>query len=148
MSPVGPKLPRTPRRCGVPRASPSRAASPLPHIGVCLSLCRARPPRRPPASPCFPPRFVFRPRVAGPRGTLKMLVDGAGAVKLTKDGNVLLHEMQIQHPTAIMIARTATAQDDVTVSRERSLAFRPFLYQWVQQHTAGAELRATAVGAQ
>ena len=53
--------------------------------------------------------------VAGPRGTLKMLVDGAGQVKLTKDGNVLLHEMQIQHPTAIMIARTATAQDDVTV---------------------------------
>jgi T-complex protein 1 subunit zeta len=35
-------------------------------------------------------------------------------IKLTKDGNVLLHEMQIQHPTAIMIARTATAQDDVT----------------------------------
>lgn len=52
---------------------------------------------------------------AGPRGTLKMLVDGASNVKLTKDGNVLLHEMQIQHPTAIMIARSATAQDDVTV---------------------------------
>ncbi|CAE7875507.1 CCT6B, partial [Symbiodinium sp. KB8] len=50
----------------------------------------------------------------GPRGTLKMLVDGAGAVKLTKDGSVLLHQMQIQHPTAIMIARTATAQDDET----------------------------------
>lgn len=50
----------------------------------------------------------------GPRGTLKMLVDGAANVKLTKDGNVLLHDMQIQHPTAIMIARTATAQDDVT----------------------------------
>ena len=48
----------------------------------------------------------------GPRGTLKMLVDGSGQVKLTKDGGVLLHEMQIQHPTAIMIARTATAQDD------------------------------------
>jgi T-complex protein 1 subunit zeta len=31
---------------------------------------------------------------------------------LTKDGNVLLHEMQIQHPTATMIARAATAQDD------------------------------------
>jgi T-complex protein 1 subunit zeta len=43
-----------------------------------------------------------------------MLVDGTGNVKLTKDGNVLLHEMQIQHPTAIMIARSATAQDDVT----------------------------------
>lgn len=50
----------------------------------------------------------------GPRGTLKMLVGGAGQIKLTKDGNVLLHEMQIQHPTAVMIARTATAQDDVT----------------------------------
>ena len=44
-----------------------------------------------------------------------MLVGGAGDVKLTKDGNVLLHEMQIQHPTAVMIARSATAQDDVTV---------------------------------
>ena len=50
----------------------------------------------------------------GPRGTLKMLVGGAGQLKLTKDGNVLLHEMQIQHPTACMVARTATAQDDVT----------------------------------
>jgi T-complex protein 1 subunit zeta len=26
---------------------------------------------------------------------------------------VLLHEMQIQHPTALMIARAATAQDDI-----------------------------------
>ena len=52
----------------------------------------------------------------GPRGTLKMLVGGAGQIKLTKDGNVLLHEMQIQHPTAALIARAATAQDDVTVS--------------------------------
>merc|ERR1712238_183056 len=52
--------------------------------------------------------------MGGPRGTLKMLVGGAGQIKLTKDGNVLLHEMQIQHPTASMIARTATAQDDIT----------------------------------
>ena len=62
-----------------------------------------------------------------------MLVDGAGAIKLTKDGNVLLREMQIQNPTAVraylhttmmtrrndqevkvMIARAATAQDDIT----------------------------------
>lgn len=50
----------------------------------------------------------------GPRGTLKMLVGGAGQIKITKDGRVLLHEMQIQHPTACMIARTATAQDDAT----------------------------------
>jgi len=46
----------------------------------------------------------------GPKGTLKMLVSGAGDIKLTKDGNTLLHEMQIQHPTAMMIARIATAQ--------------------------------------
>eukprot|EP00486_Rosalina_sp_Unknown_P000347 CAMPEP_0201567036 /NCGR_PEP_ID=MMETSP0190_2-20130828/7291_1 /ASSEMBLY_ACC=CAM_ASM_000263 /TAXON_ID=37353 /ORGANISM="Rosalina sp." /LENGTH=566 /DNA_ID=CAMNT_0047986533 /DNA_START=100 /DNA_END=1803 /DNA_ORIENTATION=+ len=50
----------------------------------------------------------------GPNGTLKMLVGGAGQIKLTKDGNVLLKEMQIQHPTASLIARTAVAQDDVT----------------------------------
>lgn len=43
-----------------------------------------------------------------------MLVGGAGQIKLTKDGGVLLHEMQIQHPTAALIARTATAQDDMT----------------------------------
>ncbi|VDM96980.1 unnamed protein product [Thelazia callipaeda] len=50
----------------------------------------------------------------GPKGTMKMLVSGSGEIKLTKDGNVLLHEMQIQHPTAAMIARATTAQDDVT----------------------------------
>jgi len=48
----------------------------------------------------------------GPRGTLKMLVGGAGQIKITKDGSVLLHEMQIQHPTPMMIARAATAMDD------------------------------------
>lgn len=51
----------------------------------------------------------------GPKGTLKMLVNSSGQIKLTKDGHVLLHEMQIQHPTASLIARTATAQDDITV---------------------------------
>jgi len=49
----------------------------------------------------------------GPKGTIKMLVGGAGQVKLTKDGAVLLNEMQIQHPTAAMIGRAATAQDDM-----------------------------------
>ena len=48
----------------------------------------------------------------GPKGTEKMLVGGAGQVKITKDGSVLLHEMTIIHPTAQMIARAATAQDD------------------------------------
>lgn len=41
-----------------------------------------------------------------------MLVDGAGQIKMTKDGKVLLSEMQIQNPTAAMIARTAVAKDD------------------------------------
>merc|ERR1719369_2564807 len=45
---------------------------------------------------------------------MKMLVGGAGDIKITKDGNVLLHEMQIQHPTASLIARASTSQDDVT----------------------------------
>ncbi|ODQ56382.1 T-complex protein 1 zeta subunit [Saitoella complicata NRRL Y-17804] len=50
----------------------------------------------------------------GPKGTIKMLVSGAGDIKLTKDGKVLLTEMQIQNPTAAMIARAATAQDEIT----------------------------------
>eukprot|EP01013_Petalomonas_cantuscygni_P007737 TRINITY_DN2007_c0_g1_i2.p1 TRINITY_DN2007_c0_g1~~TRINITY_DN2007_c0_g1_i2.p1 ORF type:complete len:552 (-),score=170.23 TRINITY_DN2007_c0_g1_i2:304-1959(-) len=50
----------------------------------------------------------------GPKGSVKMLVSGAGQIKLTKDGQVLLSEMAIQHPTAMMIARAATAQDDIT----------------------------------
>jgi len=50
----------------------------------------------------------------GPKGTMKMLVGGAGDIKITKDGNILLHEMQIQHPTASLIARASTAQDDIT----------------------------------
>lgn len=50
----------------------------------------------------------------GPRGTMKMLVSGAGLVKITKDGNTLLGEMQIMHPTATLIARAATATDDTT----------------------------------
>ncbi|KFU86351.1 T-complex protein 1 subunit zeta, partial [Chaetura pelagica] len=44
----------------------------------------------------------------------RRLVSGAGDIKLTKDGNVLLQEMQIQHPTASLIAKVATAQDDIT----------------------------------
>ncbi|KAI8925700.1 chaperonin Cpn60/TCP-1 family [Entophlyctis helioformis] len=50
----------------------------------------------------------------GPKGTIKMLVDGSGGTKLTKDGKVLLCEMQIQNPTATMVARAATAQDEIT----------------------------------
>jgi len=49
----------------------------------------------------------------GPKGTLKMLVSGSGDIKLTKDGCVLLGEMQFQHPIAQMIARAVTAQDEM-----------------------------------
>jgi T-complex protein 1 subunit zeta len=44
---------------------------------------------------------------------LKLLVGGAGQLTLTKDGLTLLKDMQIQHPTAALIARTATAVDDI-----------------------------------
>lgn len=50
----------------------------------------------------------------GPKGTMKMLVSGAEDIKLTKDSNVLLHEMLIQHPTASLIAKVSTAHDDIT----------------------------------
>ena len=52
----------------------------------------------------------------GPKGTMKMLVSGAGDIKITKDGNILLHEMQIQHPTASLIARASTAQVSINIS--------------------------------
>ncbi|KFD58510.1 hypothetical protein M514_00736 [Trichuris suis] len=50
----------------------------------------------------------------GPKGTMKMLISGSGGIKLTKDGNVLLNEMQITHPTATLIAKASTAQNDIT----------------------------------
>ena len=45
---------------------------------------------------------------------LPLLHGTKSGLKLTKDGNVLLKEMQIQNPTAIMIARSAVAQDDIS----------------------------------
>ncbi|KAF6364183.1 hypothetical protein mRhiFer1_002414 [Rhinolophus ferrumequinum] len=44
---------------------------------------------------------------------MKMLVSGAGDIELTTDDNVLLHEMQIQHPTASFIAKVAATKDDI-----------------------------------
>ncbi|CAL5970630.1 TCP-1_chaperonin subunit zeta [Hexamita inflata] len=49
----------------------------------------------------------------GPTGTLKMLIGGAGDIKITKDGAILLEELPIQHPTVALIQRAATAVDDV-----------------------------------
>ncbi|KAH7829685.1 chaperonin containing TCP1, group II (cytosolic) [Monocercomonoides exilis] len=54
---------------------------------------------------------VLRSNV-GPTGTMKMLVSGAGSIKITKDGATLLSEMQIQLPTAQLISRSAAAIDD------------------------------------
>ncbi|XP_041044983.1 T-complex protein 1 subunit zeta-like [Carcharodon carcharias] len=48
----------------------------------------------------------------GPKGTMKMLVSGAGDIKLTKDGSVLLKEMLLQHPIASFIAQAVAAMDD------------------------------------
>lgn len=39
----------------------------------------------------------------GPTGTLKMLIGGAGDIKITKDGAILLEELPIQHPTIALI---------------------------------------------
>uniref|UniRef100_A0A0D9S0B8 Chaperonin containing TCP1 subunit 6B n=1 Tax=Chlorocebus sabaeus TaxID=60711 RepID=A0A0D9S0B8_CHLSB len=58
-------------------------------------------------------RDVLRTNL-GSKGTIKMLVSRVGDIRLTKDTGVLLHEMQIQHPTASLIAKVATAQDYIT----------------------------------
>ncbi|MES1919552.1 hypothetical protein MHBO_001362 [Bonamia ostreae] len=57
----------------------------------------------------------------GPKGKLKMLVSGAGDLTLTKDGAVLLKQMQIEHPTACVIARNAAAQDQISGDGSTSL---------------------------
>lgn len=48
----------------------------------------------------------------GPKGSYKMLVSGSGSIKITKDGNVLLNEMMIQHPTASMLSRICSSIDE------------------------------------
>jgi T-complex protein 1 subunit zeta len=50
----------------------------------------------------------------GPKGTMKMLVSGAGAIEVTKDGKILLDKLPIMHPTAALISRQAAAQDEIT----------------------------------
>lgn len=49
----------------------------------------------------------------GPKGTLKLLVSGSGSLKTTKDGLVLMKEVQFTNATAAMIARSATAVDEM-----------------------------------
>merc|ERR1712213_97305 len=92
-------------------------------------------------------RDVMRTNL-GPKGTMKMLVSGAGDIKITKDGNVLLHEMQIQHPTASLIARASTAQDDVTGDGTTStvLLIGEFLKQAELYITEGLHPRVVTEG--
>lgn len=44
----------------------------------------------------------------------RRLLSGAGNIKIHKDGNVLLHGIQIEHLTVSLITRASTAQDDTT----------------------------------
>ena len=65
------------------------------------------------------------------------LVSGAGDIKLTKDGNVLLHEMQIQHPTASLIAKVSEIPVYLfgisrSYSKQVRLCFKSFLV--IQTH--------------
>jgi T-complex protein 1 subunit zeta len=46
----------------------------------------------------------------GPSGSCKMLVSGAGDVKISKEGKTLLNEMNIIHPTVAMISKSALGQ--------------------------------------
>ena len=46
----------------------------------------------------------------GPNGTMKILVSSSGEIKISKDGSYLLKEMQIQNPTASLIAKTIVSQ--------------------------------------
>ncbi len=48
----------------------------------------------------------------GPKGTFKILVSSSGEIKLTKNGNILLKEMQIQNPVAALIAKLISAQNN------------------------------------
>ena len=50
-----------------------------------------------------------------------MLVGGAGQIKITKDGRVLLHEMQIQHPTAVRYSLLSLSRSERTRHRSESL---------------------------
>jgi len=48
----------------------------------------------------------------GPKGTFKILVSASGDIRLTKNGNLLLKEMQIQNPVALLIARYISNQNN------------------------------------
>jgi T-complex protein 1 subunit zeta len=56
----------------------------------------------------------------GPKGTIKMLVDGAGQIKLTKDGKVLLSEMVLCQGTSLRVANPESDGGDDCTDRDES----------------------------
>ncbi len=46
---------------------------------------------------------LFAPMI-GPNGKFKVLVEGAGQITISRDGNLLCRNLQFQHPTSILIA--------------------------------------------
>ena len=49
----------------------------------------------------------------GPRGMVKMLIDGLGDITITNDGAAILDEIDVQHPAAKMMVEVAKTQDDM-----------------------------------
>eukprot|EP01083_Nonionella_stella_P006895 19964_1 len=48
----------------------------------------------------------------GPRSMLKMLLDPMGGVVITNDGNCILREVDVSHPTAKSMIELSRAQDE------------------------------------
>ena len=48
----------------------------------------------------------------GPRSMLKMLMDPMGGIVLTNDGNAILREITVEHPSAKLMIETSRTQDE------------------------------------
>ncbi|WVY97200.1 hypothetical protein V8G54_029351 [Vigna mungo] len=48
----------------------------------------------------------------GPRSMLKMLLDAAGGIVVTNDGNAILHEIDLAHPAAKSMIELSRTQDE------------------------------------
>ena len=48
----------------------------------------------------------------GPRSMLKMLLDPMGGIVITNDGNCILREVDVSHPTAKSMIELSRSQDE------------------------------------
>ena len=48
----------------------------------------------------------------GPRSMLKMLLDAAGGIVVTNDGNAILRELDLAHPAAKSMIELSRTQDE------------------------------------